>query len=183
MEGTHGELCARFTDRLRGNNAHSFALIDHATTAQVAPVALGAQAKAGFAIERGAYFYLVNASGIEQVEHVFIKHFACFGKHCAGFGVQHFIGSGTTQNTVAQAFNNFTTFNNSAHDLAVVRAAIVFGYNQVLRYVYQAASEVARVGSFQRRISQTFTRTVGRNKVLQHVQAFTEVGFNGRFNN
>ena len=56
----------------------------------------------------------------------------------------------------------------------------MLSHHQVLRHIDQTACQVTGVGGFERRISQTFTRTVGGDEVLQHVQAFTEVRGNGR---
>jgi hypothetical protein len=47
VERTHGQLCTRFTDRLRGDNADRFADIDRCTAGQVAAIAFAADA--GFA--------------------------------------------------------------------------------------------------------------------------------------
>ena len=48
VEGTHGQLRARLADGLRGNDADRFADVDQVATSQVAPVAIGANAEAGF---------------------------------------------------------------------------------------------------------------------------------------
>src|SRR5690606_32614074 len=49
VEGTHGELGARLADRLCSDNADRFALVDRSTACEVATIALGANAIAGFA--------------------------------------------------------------------------------------------------------------------------------------
>ena len=43
--------------------------------------------------------------------------------------------------------------------------------------------KITRIRCFQRRIGQTFSRTMRGNKVLQYVEAFTEVSGNWRFDN
>jgi hypothetical protein len=45
VEGTHGELGARFTDRLGRNNADSLAKVDRRTTGQITAVAAGTHPK------------------------------------------------------------------------------------------------------------------------------------------
>ena len=61
-------------------------------------------------------------------------------------------------------------------------AAIHFGDHQVLGHIHQAASQIAGVGGFKGSVGQAFTRAVGRNEVLQHVETFTEIGRDGGFN-
>ena len=55
----------------------------------------------------------------------------------------------------------------------------VFGDDHVLRHVAQAAGQVAGIGRLQRRIGQALARAVRGDEVLQHVQAFAEVGGDG----
>ncbi len=62
-----------------------------------------------------------------------------------------------------------------------VGAAIVFGDDHVLRHVHQAARQVAGIGRLQSGIGQTLTGAVRGDEVLQHVQAFAEVGGDGGF--
>ena len=183
VEGTHGQLRAGLTDGLRGNHAHGLAHIDQTAAAQIAAIALGTQAVAGFAGQRRAHFHFVHTGRFKQVDHVFGEHFARLGHHFAGFGVQHIFGRAAAQNPLAQAFQHLAALHNGAHVLAVVGAAIVFLDNQILRHIDQTTGQVARVGGFQRRIGQTFTRTVGRNEVLQYVQTLAEVGGNRRLDN
>ena len=55
-------------------------------------------------------------------------------------------------------------------------AAIVLADDHVLRHVHQAAGQVAGIGRLQRGIGQTLAGAVRRDEVLQHVEAFAEVG-------
>ncbi len=55
----------------------------------------------------------------------------------------------------------------------------VFGDDHVLRHVAEAAGEVAGVGRLERGVGQAFARAVRGDEVLQHVQAFAEVGGDG----
>ena len=58
----------------------------------------------------------------------------------------------------------------------------MFSDHQVLGHVNQTTCQVTGVRCLQRRVGQTFTCTVGGNKVLQHIQTFTEVGRDGGLN-
>ena len=84
-------------------------------------------------------------------------------------------GGDAAENALAQRLDHFAAFDQRLHRHAVRRAAIVFGHDEVLRHVDQAAREVARVRRLQRRVGQTLARAVRRDEVLQHVQAFAEV--------
>ena len=174
VEGPHRQLRAGLADRLRRDHADRFADVDQAAAAQVAAVALGADAEAGFAGQRGAHLDFVDAFGFEHFDHVFVEHLAGRQQH-AVLRVQHVFGRGAAEDTVAQRFDDFTAFDDGAHQRAVLRAAILLGHDQILRHVDQATRQVAGVRGLQRRVGQTLAGTVGGDEVLQHVQAFAEV--------
>ena len=94
--------------------------------------------------------------------------------------MQHIVCCSAAQNAVTQGFDGFTAFDDGAHHVALVRAAVLLRHHQVLRHVHQTACQVTGVGRLQSGIGQAFTRTVGGDEVLQHVQTFAEVGGNGR---
>ncbi len=52
VEGAHGQLRARFTNRLRRDHADRFADVDEPSTTQVAAVAVAAHAVARLAADR-----------------------------------------------------------------------------------------------------------------------------------
>jgi hypothetical protein len=89
-------------------------------------------------------------------------------------------GDDATQHAVAQRFDDIAAFDDRRHREAVLRAAVDFGDNHVLRDVDETARQVTGVRGLQRGIGQTFTRTVGRVEVLQDVQAFAEVRLDRR---
>src|SRR5207248_7791873 len=86
-------------------------------------------------------------------------------------------------NTVAQRLDDFARFDDRLHVDAFVGAAIVLAHDHVLRHVHQTAGQVTRVGGLERGVGQTLTGAVRRDEVLQHVEAFTEVGRDGGFDN
>ena len=102
--------------------------------------------------------------------------------HCTCLGVEHVFCCSTAQDAVTQRLNHFTAFDDGAHQVTVVGSAVQLGHDQVLGHVHQTAGQVTRVRCFQGRICQAFTCTVGRDEVLQHVQAFAEVRSDRRFN-
>jgi len=181
VEGPHRQLCAGLTDRLGGDDTNCFADVDQATTAQIAAVTTGAQAEAGFAGQCGTHFDFVHASNFQLVNQVLIQHDAGLGQYRAVLGVQDVFDGSATQNAVAQRFNDFTTLDDGAHHRAVERAAVVFGHDQILHHIAQAASQVTGIGRFQRRVGQALAGAVGGDEVLQHVQTLAEVGHDGGF--
>src|SRR6187549_2907761 len=62
VKRAHGELRARLTDRLRGNDAHCFAHVDWRTAGKIAPVAGPAHAVGCFTGQHRADFELLNAA-------------------------------------------------------------------------------------------------------------------------
>ena len=142
VEGTHGELGARFTDRLGGNHPHRFARIHQLAACQVAAITLGAQAVAGFTGNRRAHFHFVDTGVVNHIHHGFVEHGAGFHQGFAGTGVYHISRGNTAQNTVAQRLDYITALHHGFHHKAVGGAAIVFHHHQVLGYVYQAAGQI-----------------------------------------
>ena len=63
---------------------------------------------------------------------------------------------------------------------ALRRAAVVHRDDDVLGHVGQLAGQVTRVGRLEGRVGQTLAGTVRRAEVLEHRQAFAEVGLDRR---
>ena len=59
-------------------------------------------------------------------------------------------------------------------------SAIVLADDDVLRHVDETTGEVAGVSGLERGVGEALTRAVGRDEVLQHGEAFTEVRRDGR---
>ena len=77
VEGAHRQLRARLADRLRRDHADRFADVDQAAAAEVAAVALGADAEAR--VRRSARVRTLTSStpaALERVERVFVEHLA-----------------------------------------------------------------------------------------------------------
>jgi hypothetical protein len=175
VEGPHGELGARLADRLRGDHADGFADVDHVAAAEVAAVALAAQAIARFAGQRGAHLDFVDAERLDGLDHVFHQQGAGFVHGFLCLRVDDVAGCHAAENPLAQRFDHFAAFDQRLHHQTVLGAAIVLDHDQILRHVDQTTRQVTGVRGFQRGVGQTLTRTVGRDEVLKHVQAFAEV--------
>ena len=175
MEGAHGQLRARLADRLGGDNTNRFADINQHTTTQIATITLRAKTEARVACQRRTDFDFVNTGRINCVNHVFVEQRARLDDHRPAIRLHGISDRDTAENALAQCFDNFAAFDQRFYSQAVGGAAIIFGHHQILRHVNQTTREVARVGGLQRGIGKTFTRTVGRNEVLQDIQTFAEV--------
>src|SRR5574343_1085980 len=115
VEGTHGELGTRFTDRLGSDNANGFTGIDHGAAAEIATVALGAQTVTGFAGQRGANLDFVDTQLVDQVDQIFVQHRAGEDDGFLGFRIDQIVDRDTTENTLAQRLDNLTAFDQPPH--------------------------------------------------------------------
>ena len=83
-------------------------------------------------------------------------------------------------NRVGQTNLDFFTAVDDALGDALGRAAVLHRNDDVLRHVGKLAGQVARVGRLERRVGQTLAGTVRRAEILEHRQAFAEVGLDRR---
>src|SRR5690606_20750836 len=135
----------------------------------------------GFASERRTNLDFVDTQFVDQIDVVFRQQRARLDGGCLRVRIDYINCRHATKNTIAQGFDDFTAFHQRFQGVALSRAAIVLGNDEVLGHVDQTTGQVTRVSRLQRRIGQTLTRTVSRDEVLQYVQPFTEVGGNRRF--
>ena len=175
VEGTHGELSSRLADRLRRDDAHGLADVDAMATAQVAAVALRADAVAGLARDRRAHHDLIDAHLLEQLDQLLVDQDARLDQHLAGRGHDHVLGDHASENALAQALDHIAAFDDRGDGESVGGAAIDLRDHEVLRHVDQTPREIARVRGLQRRIREALAGAVGRDEVLQYVQAFAEI--------
>src|ERR1700722_14118482 len=78
VEGTHGELSARFADGLRRNDAHRLADVDAMSTTQVAAIALSANAVTGFAGNGRTHHDLIDTHFLQQLDQLLVDQYAGF---------------------------------------------------------------------------------------------------------
>src|SRR5690606_25353186 len=175
VEGTHGQLGTRLTDRLGGDDADSFTDVHLVTASQVATVALGADAVAGFAADRRTHDHFVDAVQLDELDPLLVDQGTGRNDDIVGARLEHVAGNHTAQYALAQRLDHVAAFDVRGHDQALVGAAVDLGHHQVLGHVDQTTGQVTGVRGLQRGIRQTLTSTVGRDEVLQNAQAFTEV--------
>src|SRR5580698_602895 len=182
VEGTHGELRAGFADGLRGDDADGFAEFDHAARSEVAAVAQSANTASRFAGEHGTDADAFDTGALNRVRKLFGDFLVDVNDDVA-FEVLDLVERDAANDTVAERFDFDAGFDDGFDEDAVGGAAIALVDDHVLRDVYEAASEVARIGGLKSGIGQALTRTVRGDEVLQHVEAFAEVGSNRRLDN
>jgi hypothetical protein len=114
VEGTHRQLRARLADRLRGDHADRLADVDQRTAAEVAAVALGAQAVAGVAGQRRAHLDFVDAQrSIRSTMSSSSSVPASIQVSCVS-GSTRSIGD-TAEDALAQRLDHFTALDQRLH--------------------------------------------------------------------
>ena len=175
VERTHGELSTRLTDRLGSDNADRLADVDLMPAGQIAPVALGTDAVAGFTGDRRAHDHFVDAVQLDEVHPLLVDQRTRWDQHVISARLEHVTCDHTTQYALTERLNHIATFDMRRHVQALLGAAIDFGNYQILRDVDQTTRQVTGVRGLQSGIRQTLTSTVRGDEVLQYVQTLTEV--------
>ena len=166
VEGTHGELRARLTNGLCGNDSDRFAALDHAAGGEVASVAELANSALRFAGQHGADFHALDTGRLNRRGQI-LGDFLVDLNDGAAFVIELVFKSHAADDAVAQRLNDFARFDDGLDVDSVAGAAIVFGDDHVLGNVAKAARQVAGIGGLERGIGQTFSRAVRGDEVLQ----------------
>ena len=182
VEGTHGELRAGFADGLRRDHADRFAALHQPPRRQVAAVARHADPALGFAGQHGADLDALDTGRLNRRRQVFRDLLVDRHDHVA-FIVLLVFQRHAAHDAVAQRLDDLAGFDDRLHVDAFAGAAIVLAHDHVLRHVHQAAGQVTRVGGLERGVGQALAGAVRRDEVLQHVEAFAEVGRDRGFDN
>src|SRR5690554_3721096 len=183
VEGTHGQLGARLTDGLRGDNANRFPDIDLVATRQITAVARRTHTVGRSTGDGAAHHNLIDAHGVETLTPGFVEQGALFDQHFLAIRRNDVLGHHTAQYALGQGDNDIATFDHRMQGQAMLGAAIGLGDYHVLGHVDQTPGQVTRVSGLEGGIGQTFPCTVGRDEVLQYVQTLAEVGHDRRLDN
>ncbi|KAF1069318.1 MAG: hypothetical protein GAK45_01131 [Pseudomonas citronellolis] len=175
VEGTHGQLGTRLTDRLGSDNADSLTDVYTVTTSQIAAVAHGADTMTGFAADRRTHNDFVDAHLLKEIDPLLVDQGACGHDHIVATRLEHVTRDYATQDALTQRLYHVAAFDVRGHHQTMLGAAVDFSHHQVLSNVDEATSQVTGVRSLQCGIRQTFTSTESGDEVLEYVQAFTEV--------
>ena len=176
VEGPHRELRAGLADGLRGDHAHRLADVHPVAPGKVTPVAGRAHPEARLAGDGRAHLHLVDPDSFELLDPGLVQQSSPRDPDLPGRGRQHVLGHHPSEHPLGQRLHDIASLDERSEHQALRRVAIHFRHHQVLRHVHQPPGEVAGVGGLQRGVGEALARTVGGNEVLQHVQAFAEVG-------
>ena len=180
VERPHRQLRAGLADRLRRDDADRLAELDHLAGGEVAAVALRAHAAPRRAGEHRPDLHLLDAGVLNRRRRLFVHHLVDVDDHLAGERVGDLLERRPADDAVAQRLDDLAALDDGPGLDAVHRAAIELVDDDVLRDVDETPRQVARVGRLERGVGQALARAVGRDEVLQHVEAFTEVRRDGR---
>jgi len=151
VERTHGELRARLTDRLRGDNADSLADVDRGAAGKVTTIALGADALFGLTHQRRADPRSLRAGFLDQLDRGFVQQIAVGGNDVA-IAILQVFSQGAAQDTLAERGDRRATLHDRAHFQRAFGAAILDHDDAVLRHVDETAGQVTRVCRLERGI-------------------------------
>ena len=176
VEGPHGQLRTRLTNRLSCDDTDGLADVDLMATCQIAPITFGTDSVTGFTGDWRAGNYLIDTVQFDELDPLLINQGTSRNNNLLSTGLENIFGNNPTEYALTQRLDNIAAFNMRRHQQTTLSAAVNCGNHQVLRHIHQTTGQITRVGRLQGSIRQTFTRTVSRDEVLQYVQAFTEVG-------
>ena len=167
VEGTHGQLRARLTDGLRGDNADRLTNVDAVTTSEIAAVACSTDAVAGVAGDRRTHSHLVDAELFELLDPASSSIVPASGNTSSVPSASSTSRAHAAQDALASGSTTSPPSMSGVINMPLLGTAVNLGDHQVLRDVHQTTGQVTRVRRLQRRIGQTFARAVGRDEVLQ----------------
>ena len=152
VERTHGELGARFTNRLGGNDAHGFADVDRGAACEVTTVAGCAHTLAGFARQGRADADGLNVLAASMTSTWLSSSNVPLGmRTLARFRIEDVVGGGASEDTLTERCHDLTGIDDGFHRQALLGAAIDLGDDRVLGDVDQTTRQVARVRRLQAR--------------------------------
>ena len=180
VEGPHGELGARFADGLGGDDSHRLADLDRTTCGQHPSVAELTDAAIGLTTEHRTDLDPLDPGFLDLAR----QRLSDLDVHRADERslerIVDVFGDNTTDHAVAQLLEDLATLGDGRDLNPIIGAAVVLDDNHVLRHIDQTTGEITRVGGLERGVGETFSRTVGRDEVLEHAQTLAEVRGDGR---
>ena len=177
VEGTHGQLSAGLADRLSGDDADGLADINQLAGRHRLAVAHGTGSDLALAGQDRTH-----ADGLHALRNELLKtrgreFFAC---SCDDLAINLDIASERTSRSrgvdAVECDELAVNHLGQCELVAALGAAVDLADDDILRDVDQTTGQVTRVSGTKCGISKTLTRAVGRDEVLEHRQAFTEVG-------
>src|SRR5437588_7191995 len=174
VEGAHGQLGARFADRLGGDDAHRLPDLHQLAGRQVPAVAPPADALPGLADEHRADADATDAGfdggasrlvadGLPGGDQHRLLHYHVLGGNPAGDPLVDRLGASRVRGDPVDPD-------------PVGGAAVLLAHDHVLGHVGQPPGQVPGIGRPQGGVGESLARAVRGDEVLQHGQALGEVG-------
>ena len=185
MEGTHGQLCTRLTDRLCCDNSDRLTNLYCLAGCHVGTIAFCADSVTGTAGKNGTDFYfcimltvLVDAVFDDTGSTFRGDHMVCFYNDVAVLVFDRLAGE-TACDTILQTldllFSVCELADPHTRNFVLALGTVDFTDDQVLRNVYQTTGQVTGVGGTKRGIGHTFSCSMCGHEVFQYLKTFTEV--------
>src|SRR6185369_12925 len=176
VERAHGQLRAGLADRLRADDPDREAELAELAARQVHAVAELADAQGRLAGQRAAHADLRVAELLDLLGDLVGEELALLHHDFAGDDVLDLVARDAAADELPERDLEAVALVDRRLRDAGDRAAVVHGEHDVLRDVGELARQVAGVGRLERGVGEALARAVRRAEVLEHVQAFAEVG-------
>ena len=183
MKCAHGQLRTGLTNRLRRDDADRFSHVRHPPPGQITAITADADTSSRLTCQRRPDPHPLQTGLLDECHPFFINLFVGADQHLIGEGITDVFEGHAPQHPFPQPFDDLPSFYQRGHFDPIDGATIVLADDGVLGHIHQSACQVAGIGGLERRIGQPLARTVGRDKVLQHRQAFAKVSGDRRFDN
>src|SRR5262249_25420719 len=174
--GPDGELSPRLADGLRGNDTDRLAHVDRSASGEVTPIACTAHAVGSFASQHRTDFQFLDTASGDDFDLRLRQQSGALDQCLAAGRVFHILCRGAAKDAACKRGDHGTGIDNGPNLNAILRAAVVLRDDAVLRHVDQTPRQVTRVRRLQGGVGETLAGSVRRVEVLEHRQAFLEVG-------
>ncbi len=180
VEGTHGELGARFADGLCGNRADGQATFDGHAGGHVHAVAVLADTIGGLAGKRCSDMDRIDSETFDLLGDLAGDHLVLGNDGLVRQRVDDRLTARSAEDDLSQWDIDFLAFVDRSLGQASLGAAILFRDDHGLGDVVELSCEVSGVRRLECGIGQSLSGTVSGGEVLENVQAFAEVRSDGR---
>ena len=188
VEGSHGKLRTRLTDRLCRDDTDRLADLNRLAGRHVGTVALRANAVHALTGEYRTNLDRSSARLLKDTHHSLgalrRDHAVCLDHDFARIRIHNVLGDVATGDSVLQRLDGLLAVHEGL-DLHVrdflALGAVHFADNEILGDVDQTSGQITRVCRTERRIRESLSCAVRGDKVLQNVQTLTEITRNRKF--
>ena len=175
VERTQSQLRTRLTDRLRSDDTDNLTLLNHTVRSQVTAITLRTDTLLRLASQYGTDLYALNRRLFDLLRSILTDFLTGTNDDLARDRMDDVVYRNTTQDTLVEGSNYILVVLQLGANQTTQGAAVLLVDNHVVRDIDQTTRQITGVGRLQRSIRQTFSSTVGRDKVLQHRKTLLEV--------